>query len=108
MWRPRAHNVSHLNIQVYNVLITTQWENPSFSPVARAATIDLGAKIRSAAGVTEETSYPNYADVVAGENLTDKHAKVAFGANYERMREVKGVYDPQGVFNGWFAIPPVL
>ena len=38
-------------------------------------------------------------------NRADK-AGVAFGENYQRLREIKRVYDPEGVFNKWFPIPP--
>ena len=33
-------------------------------------------------------------------------ASVAFGENYQRLGEVKRVYDPDGVFNKWFPIAP--
>ena len=39
------------------------------------------------------------------ENMADK-AGVVFGENYPRLREVKKVYDPDGVFNKWYPIAP--
>jgi len=33
-------------------------------------------------------------------------AKLGFRENYQRMREVKRVCDPDEVFNKWFPIPP--
>jgi len=37
---------------------------------------------------------------------SEDKARLAFGENYERMREIKRVYDPDAVFNKWFPIPP--
>ena len=37
---------------------------------------------------------------------TSNKAKALFGANYERLQELKQRYDPENVFNKWFAITP--
>lgn len=105
---PRSFHV--VLFQVYNVLITTQWEKESFETVARVATGELAERIAKAASLSDEgaVGYPNYADNVAGENATDEHAKAAFGENYARMQQAKKEYDPAGVFNAWFAVQPAL
>jgi FAD/FMN-containing dehydrogenase len=33
-------------------------------------------------------------------------AEALFGPNYPKLRELKKKYDPQNVFNKWFAITP--
>ena len=33
-------------------------------------------------------------------------AGLAFGENYQRLSEIKRVYDPEEVFNKWFPISP--
>ena len=38
-------------------------------------------------------------------NRADK-AVMAFGENYQRLSEIKRVYDPEEVFNKWFPISP--
>ncbi|KAG8897041.1 hypothetical protein FRC00_004900 [Tulasnella sp. 408] len=93
---------------VYNALVTTQWEKAAFTAVAQAATRELADTIARAASTDLATNigYPNYADGVAGQNKTDTYSKLAFGANYERMQEVKKMYDPESVFSKWFAIQP--
>ena len=37
---------------------------------------------------------------------TSDKAKALFGENYTRLQEVKQRYDPENVFNKWFAIAP--
>ncbi|KAG8897040.1 hypothetical protein FRC00_004899 [Tulasnella sp. 408] len=93
---------------VYNALVTTQWEKAAFTAVAQAATRELADTIAKAASTDLATNigYTNYADGVAGQNKTDTYSKLAFGANYERMQEVKKMYDPESVFSKWFAIQP--
>lgn len=93
---------------VYNALVTTQWEKAAFTAVAQAATRELADTIAKAASTDLATNigYPNYADGVAGKNKTDTYSKLAFGANYERLQEVKKMYDPESVFSKWFPIQP--
>ncbi|KAG8944176.1 hypothetical protein FRC04_002132 [Tulasnella sp. 424] len=93
---------------VCNALVTTQWEKAAFTAVAQAATRELADTIAKAASTDLATNigYPNYADGVAGKNKTDTYSRLAFGANYERLQEVKKMYDPEGVFSKWFAIQP--
>ncbi|KAG9032892.1 hypothetical protein FS837_002612 [Tulasnella sp. UAMH 9824] len=93
---------------VYNALVTTQWEKAAFTPVAQAVTRELADTIARAASTDLATNvgYPNYADGVSGKNKTDTYSKVAFGANYERMQEVKKMYDPESMFSKWFAVQP--
>ena len=50
--------------------------------------------------------YVNYADLFARRNETDEYARKAFGKNYARLQEVKKKYDPDQVWNRWFAIRP--
>jgi FAD/FMN-containing dehydrogenase len=39
------------------------------------------------------------------DEVKDK-AAVAFGANYPMLQKIKKKYDPDNIFNRWFAITP--
>ncbi|KAG8997994.1 hypothetical protein FRB93_013887 [Tulasnella sp. JGI-2019a] len=91
---------------VYNALVSVQWDNAAATFDASEAVRSIADKITAATGNTD-IGYTNYADNVAAvKSKSDVYAKQAFGINYERMREVKRVYDPTGVFNRWFAVTP--
>ncbi|KAG8906637.1 hypothetical protein FRB99_006425 [Tulasnella sp. 403] len=54
----------------------------------------------SSGGVGVQTGYTNYEPEVT------RGADTAFKGNYERLRKVKKVYDPNNVFHKWFPIEP--
>lgn len=60
----------------------------------------------SSPAVRESLGYPNYADVYSVYNETDEYARKIFGPNYPRLQEIKAKYDPDMIWNRWFAIRP--
>ncbi|KAG8954896.1 hypothetical protein FRC04_010380 [Tulasnella sp. 424] len=54
----------------------------------------------------ESLGYLNYGDPFSTQNETDKYTRQIFGSNYSRLQEVKRKYDPDVVFDRWFAIRP--
>ena len=38
--------------------------------------------------------------------VTKNKAEALFGENYSRLQELKKKYDPENIFNKWFAITP--
>ncbi|KAG8963626.1 hypothetical protein FRC03_002773 [Tulasnella sp. 419] len=92
----------------YNVLITTQWKDASFTPISKLCTQELATVIAEAASSDPASNlgYANYADGFAGVNKNDDNARLLFGSNYPRLQEIKERYDPDMVFNKWFAIRP--
>ncbi|KAG8973295.1 hypothetical protein FRB90_009961, partial [Tulasnella sp. 427] len=79
-----------------------------FLPHARDAMINL-KKVVSGSSSTfaqESLGYVNYGDAYCTLNETDEYARHFFKSNYPRLQEIKKKYDPEGVFNRWFAIKP--
>lgn len=44
--------------------------------------------------------------IVGDKDEVKDKAQVAFGENYPALRQIKKIYDPDNVFNRWFAITP--
>ncbi|KAG8894996.1 hypothetical protein FRC00_008165, partial [Tulasnella sp. 408] len=60
----------------------------------------------SSQAAQDSLGYPNYGDPFATQNETDEYARKLFGSNYARLQQVKQKYDPEMVFDRWFAIRP--
>jgi len=85
------------------------WSDPEFSVAeAREACLTLKAIVSesSTQECQDSLGYVNYADLYSTLNETDQYARKLFGRNYPRLQEVKKKYDPEGVWNTWFAIRP--
>ncbi|KAF9008803.1 FAD binding domain-containing protein [Cyathus striatus] len=92
-----------------NVLVAIAWDGsiPDQSDVAREYAYELADIISSGQiglKVTDGVGYSNYdPDSV---NSSSNKAKLIFGANYSRLQGIKAKYDPDNIFNKWFAITP--
>ncbi|KAG8895853.1 hypothetical protein FRB99_000314 [Tulasnella sp. 403] len=75
---------------------------------ARNAVLTLRAIVTSSSSpaVQDSIGYANYTDIFSSMNDTDEQARRVFGSNYPRLQEVKAKWDPEGVWNRWFAIKP--
>lgn len=76
----------------YNLGISAGWVDPSHDEQAMAATQAWFEQLKP---FSDGTVYLNYLD----RDETDR-AKKGFGPNYERLRELKRRYDPEGRFPG--------
>jgi FAD/FMN-containing dehydrogenase len=82
----------------FNAVIVAQWLDPKDTrrsvEWARNTYRALGPYLGS-------TRYMNYLD-----RDEDDPARVAYGVNYERLRDIKRIYDPENVFHINVNIPP--
>ena len=80
----------------------------TFEPKVQSKVEELASIVSSASTSSAKDSlgYVNYADFYAIRNETDEYARKIFGGNYDRLRKVKKVYDPDMVFNQWFCVRP--
>ncbi|EMD41364.1 hypothetical protein CERSUDRAFT_43286 [Gelatoporia subvermispora B] len=89
-----------------NVLITSVWdeESPEKFQFARDAASQL-LRTAIAAGAT---GYGNYSidALPADGTVSEDKAQQLFGDNYPRLQVLKKRYDPELIFNKWFAITP--
>lgn len=71
-------------------------------------TLDLKRVISSSSNQTAQESlgYANYSDPFSVLNETDEYARKLFGSNYPILQDIKRRYDPDNVWNRWFAIHP--
>lgn len=90
------------------VLCILIWTDDSFTPNARDELLRLKSVVSGSSSkeAQESLGYVNYADPFSTLNETDEYAKKLFGPNYSRLQAVKKKYDPDMVFNKWFAIQP--
>ncbi|KAG9018269.1 hypothetical protein FRB90_011669 [Tulasnella sp. 427] len=90
------------------VLCALMWTDDSFTPFARDELLRLKSVVSGSSSkeAQESLGYVNYADPFSTLNETDEYTKKIFGPNYPRLQEVKKMYDPEMVFNKWFAIRP--
>jgi len=91
------------------VLCGILWDDEAFTlDTARTAALESLhiATSSSSPSLQDSVGYPNYADGHAdgGESA----ARRLFGTNYARLQDVKKKYDPEQVWNQWYAIGPSL
>ncbi|KAG9041417.1 hypothetical protein FS837_012282 [Tulasnella sp. UAMH 9824] len=94
--------------EMITVLCALVWTDESFTFKARDELLRLKSVVSgsSSKDAQESLGYVNYADPFCTLNETDEYAKKLFGTNYPRLQEIKKKYDPELVFNKWFAIRP--
>ena len=85
---------------LYNLSIDTTWDDPADDEAMVAWTREAWSKIHE---LTGGGVYLNFAGL--GED-NDDLARGAYGRNYERLREVKRMYDPDNLFRGNVNITP--
>jgi len=89
-----------------NAVIVVQWENdtPEKTKAAREAAHDLAKMLPEGEG------YSNYSpdsDTLPKEGrVAPNKTQALFKDNYPRLQKIKREYDPEMVFNKWFAIAP--
>ncbi|KAG5651060.1 hypothetical protein H0H81_010042 [Sphagnurus paluster] len=89
------------------LLLMAQWEETSGIDTERAREItheitSIVAGTQTELLEAERFGYGNYdADAVTG-----RKAKAVFALNYPRLQTIKKRYDPDNIFNKWFAITP--
>ncbi|KAG8768388.1 hypothetical protein FRC12_005596 [Ceratobasidium sp. 428] len=92
----------------YAVLLTMHWTDPSFTPRASAASIQIDDAFEKARALAFSPAknvggaYINYLDEESRVGATKTQTK--FGPNYARLVEAKLKYDPDRIFGKWFAI----
>ncbi|KAG8711395.1 hypothetical protein FRC09_020634 [Ceratobasidium sp. 395] len=92
----------------YAVLLTMHWSDPSFTPRASAASIQIDDAFEKARALAFSPAknvggaYINYLDEESRVGATKTQTK--FGPNYARLVEAKLKYDPDRVFGKWFAV----
>jgi len=52
------------------------------------------------------TSGHRYVNYLDADETGEERGRLAFGPNYDRLRQVKGIYDPDNVFHLNTNIPP--
>ena len=82
----------------YNLVITSEWLDPAMTDANIAWTRSLFAELEPHA---VGRRYVNYLD----DDDTDA-VRAAYGPNYDRLVDVKRLYDPDNVFHHNFNIPP--
>ncbi|KAG8900031.1 hypothetical protein FRC01_010281, partial [Tulasnella sp. 417] len=90
------------------VLCLLIWTDESFTANTRDELLKVKSVVSgsSSQAAQESLGYSNYADPFSTLNETDEYARKLFGPNYPRLQEVKKKYDPDMVFDRWFAIRP--
>ncbi|KAG9041018.1 hypothetical protein FS837_012815 [Tulasnella sp. UAMH 9824] len=90
------------------VLCTVLGMDEDFPPQAWDEVLNLKRIVSGSSSKAAQDSlgYANYADPFSTRNETDEYARKIFGPNYSRLQEVKRKYDPEMVFDRWFAIRP--
>ena len=76
----------------YNFLITSVWHDPQGSEE------NVGWTRRVFAQLQEFTATRVYSNYLAADETGTERVREAFGPNYDRLVEVKKVYDPENVF----------
>lgn len=89
----------------YSVTFTLRWKDPSLDTKLREWATAQTQAVRSADeklsghSLAGTRGYANY-------GLGDERVRDVFGANYERLSQLKAKYDPTLVFKKWYPITP--
>ncbi len=83
-----------------NLIITSVWLDPADTDANLAWTRETYDAIQP---FTSDHRYVNYLDA---DDTGEDRGRLAFGPNYERLRQVKRVYDPDNIFHLNTNIPP--
>ncbi|QRV92179.1 FAD-binding domain protein [Ceratobasidium sp. AG-Ba] len=92
----------------YAVLMTIHWSDPSFTPRASTASVQVDEAFKKARALAFSAAqnvgeaYVNYLDEDSRAGASK--ARIKFGPNYTRLVEAKLKYDPERVFGKWFAM----
>ncbi|KAG8909126.1 hypothetical protein FRC01_007114, partial [Tulasnella sp. 417] len=105
---PLEHGAFAQRHSFITVLCLLIWTDESFTPNTRDELLKVKSVVSgsSSQAAQESLGYSNYADPFSTLNETDEYARKLFGPNYPRLQEVKKRYDPDMVFDRWFAIRP--
>ncbi|KIO33765.1 hypothetical protein M407DRAFT_17375 [Tulasnella calospora MUT 4182] len=105
---PLEHGAFAQRHSFITVLCLAIWTDDNFTPYIRNELLKVRRVVsRSSCEAAQESlGYPNYANLFATLNETDEYARKLFGPNYPRLQELKKKYDPDMVFDRWFAIRP--
>jgi len=83
-----------------NLCLVLNWSDDNLTPQVRQISKDVVSSIT----VKDTGAYGNLSDADVGSGM-EKSAEL-FGTNYPRLASIKRKYDPDSVFNKWFAITP--
>ncbi|KAL9713801.1 hypothetical protein Ac2012v2_003412 [Leucoagaricus gongylophorus] len=107
-----VNKTAYRRLSVPNCLVSISWPGNTHSAdkvdEARSLTRQLAARVAGGELSSKNQGYANYdPEGVRGDKAEVKNqAAVVFGGNYRRLQEIKKKYDPENVFNRWFAITP--
>ena len=97
---PVTQTACATRITGFNVVIISQWSDPADTDRGIGWGRDTYAALGPFLGATR---YLNYLD----NDEAGDPAAVAYGPNYERLRQIKRVYDPENFFHTNVNIRPV-
>ncbi|KAG8901313.1 hypothetical protein FRC01_009880, partial [Tulasnella sp. 417] len=105
---PLEHAAFAQRHELMTVLCACMGIGDDYAPYARDELLKLRNTVAgsSSKAAQESLGYCNYGDLFCTLNETDEYTKKIFGSNYPRLQEIKKKYDPDMVFNRWFAIQP--
>src|SRR5262249_56874468 len=95
---PLAATACTLRTAGFNAVIVGQWLDPENTEGAREW---VRSTYRALQPYLGSTRYVNYL-----EDDAKDPARAAYGSNYDRLREIKCVYDPENVFHVNVNVPP--
>jgi len=92
-----------------NAMVGPMWSDPANDAVCRQWARDMAQKFEEELSVSVKRGVDperNGVMIYGNYDQYDEKSKDIFGTNYERLRKLKGRYDPGNLFNKLFAIAP--